>query len=200
MINCSPYQPLGSIFNLDTKRVDLHAPVDSDRCRNIKIQEMSKIELVEEGTTFPSDGASSQFPLPSTSKKVTKETNSRFKDFCFTIQKVLKNLVHTFPYMITKVHQIQAHIYSRKAGSSQFCMLNTPSDSSFSRRIAFSRECFNQVSDFVNTQYTHIWAKTVRNEIQQQELAKLTVRCAVHTNSEIGQYYISAEAVKGFKF
>lgn len=72
----------------------------------------------------------------------------------------------------------------------------------FPRQIVLSDECIFHSSEFLNTQNICIWGPEIQNGIQKHEFhcKKVSVRCAVHTNSMVSQYYFDNEAVRGVDY
>ena len=116
-----------------------------------------------------------------------------------TIHRILKKMIHMFPYKVTRVHQLLPADYAQRKAFATWCIDNLSEDQNFLRRIVFSDECVFHVSGIANTQNSRIWGTENPRHYRQHEMhsEKITVWCAVHANGVLDPYYFDNQTVRG---
>ena len=116
-----------------------------------------------------------------------------------TVHKILKKLIHMFPYKIRRVQQLQPQEYAQRVTFATYCFTEQASDVNFLHRIVFSDECVFHVSGMANTHNTRIWGTENPHETQEHEThsEKITVWCGIHSAGVLDPYYFNNETVRG---
>ena len=115
-----------------------------------------------------------------------------------TIRKILKTLIHAFPYKIRRVHQLRDNDRASRVQFARWCKMKMSRNENFLSSIVFSDECVFHLSGIANTQNTRIWGTENPRAIQEHEVhsEKITVWCAIHSEGVLDPYYFNNETVR----
>lgn len=114
-----------------------------------------------------------------------------------SIQRILRNRLHMFPYKIQIVQQLEDRDYAARTWFVNWCRQNIQSDCSFLNRIIFSDECVFHVDGKVNKHNVRIWGTENPHEYREElrDSEKVCVWAAMSVNEIIGPYYFDEPIV-----
>ena len=116
-----------------------------------------------------------------------------------TTHKILKVIIHMFPYKIRRVQQSKPDELLQRKQLAARCLLNLRPDPNFLWRIVYSEECVFHVTGIAIDKNARFRGTENTRLVQEHQLnsAKIIVWCGIHANGVLDPYYFNNETVRG---